>query len=274
VRGDLELLRDFAPADGLLALLTYARQRVNFNFRQARAALDSVPPEERPAAVDALRRELRPDEGWWLLHEIVHNAELRLRVGDYGDFLVRLFRFDEAARRHTALELGARFEDWDGEPDPGGELVDPAWLGQRPDLEAYFEKKEVHRVTDGRARATRFVLDLLIAFLARQQGKEAPLQLLKRLGRVNQLSSVRNSSFTTHTFDGITARRMTAAFTGDPDAEGSDEELAAIMDAVKEACEMATGRTVASVNPYDRVNAAILELLEGGTEDQQSPSET
>jgi hypothetical protein len=151
--------------------------------------------------------------------------------------------------------------DWEREPDPNGEVVDPAWLQRKPGLEDYFKKKDVRRTGDGRVKATRFVLSLLVAFLADEQDKSAPRKLLKTLGKINQLSAVRNSSFATHTFDGVTVERMAAAFSGCPNAPGDEEALDTIMSTVEEACELATGRPMAPVNPYDKLNDVVCRVL-------------
>lgn len=262
LRANRELLGEFAPVDVLLPILDYARQRINFNFDRADQALARIPSQDAPGDLEAAWSVLRPAEPWWLLHEVVHNAELRLRLGEYGDFAVRLFRFDEAARRHAALELGARFVDRDGDPDPNGPFVDPAWLANTPQVDRYLAEKDARRSDDGRVYATRYILDLLVAQLARMQRKTEPRTLLKRLGRINQLSAVRNSSFATHSFEGVTARRLARSFTGRPDALGTEEELGAIIETMKEACALATGEPVATANPFDRLNDLVVELLD------------
>jgi hypothetical protein len=261
VRDNLDLLRDFAPADTLLAVLEYARKRINFNFDQALEVLRSVPHDQVTDRLEQLADDLHPDQMWWLLHEIVYNAEVRLEVGAYGDFLVRLFRFDEATRRYTANRLGARFVDWNGNLDDDGELVDLKWLESKPALEEYFDEKDVNYDHKGRVRATRFVMDLLISFLAREMEKKEPQILLKRLGKIYQLVNVRNQSFATHTFDGITRDRMVRAFTGRPDASGTDEALEKITSTVREACQLATGRGFEPPSPYQTINDLINDLL-------------
>jgi hypothetical protein len=263
VRDNLELLREFAPADTLLIVLEYARQRINFNFDQAREMLVALPGNERATQLENLTNDLHPDQIWWLLHEIVHNAEIRLEVGAYGDFLVRLFRFDEAVRRHTALKLGARLVDRDGETDADGEFVDPDWLDENPDLLAYLQEKKVRIGSDIRIRANRFVLLLVFTFLVRREGGAKMHALRKRLNKLDQLSDVRNKSFAVHTFDGVTRERMVHAFLGQAERLDLDVEqgIDEIVETVREACRLATGRFLEKPGPYDRVNALILDLL-------------
>jgi hypothetical protein len=261
---NLELLKTFCPAASLHAVCTYAHQRLNFNFEEAQAALapalDAARHKDLPTL--ALSESKHYDQTEWLLHEILFNAEIRLRTGAYGDFLVRVFRFDEAILRYLARGLGTQLVDRKGKPDEHGEFLDPMWLDEKPGLQTYFDSKHVRRGNDGRISANRFVLDLTAVYLAREQDNQAANQARKKLGKLQQLSSVRNQSFAVHTFDGVSSQRIAAAFTGHDDAEGSDAQLQQIVDMMREVCELATGQPVAEVNPYDRINALIEDLLD------------
>jgi hypothetical protein len=261
VRDNLTLLRDFAPVDTLLAVLEYARQRINFNFDQARDVLMSLPGDHRTEQIESLANDLRPDQMWWLLHEIVYNAERRLEVGAYGDFLVRLFRFDEAVRRHVALRLGVCLVDRDGELDEDGEFIDPDWLNDNPDLLSYLHEKSVRFGSDGRVKANRFVLILVFAFLVRRDGEAEMHTLRKRLNKLDQLSGVRNKSFAVHTFDGVSRERMVRAFTGQSDPGNIEARIDEIIKMVREACRLATDRALEKPGPYEIINDLILDLL-------------
>jgi hypothetical protein len=261
---NLELLKAFCPAASLHAVCTYAHQRLNFNFEEAQAALAPALDAARHEDLSALALSESEHYGQteWLLREILFNAEVRLRTGAYGDFLVRVFRFDEAILRYMARKrLGARLVDRKGEPDENGEFLDPDWLGEKPGLQDYFDSKHVRR-GDDRVSANRFVLNLTVAYLARQQDDQAINQARKKLGKLQQLSSVRNKSFAVHTFDGVSPQRIAAAFPGHDDAEGSEAQLNQIVDRMREVCELATGQPVAAINPYDRINTMIEDLLD------------
>jgi len=260
VRDNLDLLREFVPAESLLAVLEYARQRINFNFEQAREALSGLSVDDWSERLSRLESGLNDDRAEWLLHEIVYSAEIKQNTGAYGDFLTRVFRFDEAALRHTARNLGARLVDKKDQPDADGEFLDNTWLGGEPDLDAYLESKNVRRNNVGRIGANRFVLSLVVSFLSKRQGDPVPKILLKRLGDINRLSDVRNKSFAVHTFEGVSRQRIAQAFLGQ-DAAGTDEEIAQVVNALRDACEIATGQSLDDINPYTAINQLILELL-------------
>ncbi len=261
VQDNAGLLCEFFPVDPLEAVLAYARQRVNFNFDRARAALSGVPHGPWSDRLDDLASDLHEDQAEWLLQEIVYNAEIKLRTGDYGDFLVRVFRFDEAARRTAALRLGARLVDREGQPDADGEFFDPAFITEIPGLREYLESKNVRFAQGDLAPANRYVMSCTIAFLADQQGDQAPRTLLKRLGKLDQLSKVRNASFAVHTFDGVSRQRMVQAFTSNPEALGTDAEIDEMMAVLREVCALATGEPFVAANPYDAINALVEILL-------------
>ena len=261
VHDNLDLLREFVPVEPLLAVLECARQRINFNFDRARETLTRVPVAKRSEQLAELESSLHEDQAEWLLHEIVYNAEIKLNTGAYGDFLTRVFRFDEAALRYTARCLGARLVDKTDQPDADGEFLDAAWLADKPELVAYLDAKSVRRNSAGKVSANRFVLSLVISFLAKRRGDPAPKALLERLGDIDKLSNVRNKSFAVHTFEGVSRRRMAQAFFGQ-DAAGTDEEIAHVMEALQDACETATGQSFDDTNPYDAINDLIHQLLE------------
>ncbi len=261
---NLELLDAFCPAEAIHAVCAYAHQRLNFNFEEAQSALTPALEGARHEDLGTLALSEAEHYGRteWLLHEILFNAEIRLRIGAYGDFLVRVFRFDEAILRYMARRLGARLVDRKGEPDEHGEFLDPDWLNGKPGLQDYFDTKHVRRGDEGRISANRFVLNLTVVYLARQQDDQAADQARKKLGKLQRLSSVRNESFAVHTFDGVSSQRIAAAFTGRGDAESGETQLVKIVNRMREVCELATGQPVAEINPYDRINARILDLLD------------
>jgi len=260
VRDNRDLLREFIPADPLLAVLEYARQRVNFNFAQAGAALSGLYEDDWSERLSRLKSELDNERAEWLLHEIVYNAEIKQSTGAYGDFLTRVFRFDEAALRHTARSLGACLVDKQDQPDADGEFLDNIWIGSEPNLDAYLESKNVRRNNLGKISANRYVLSLIVSFLSKRRGDPTPKRLLKQLGNINKLSGVRNKSFAVHTFEGVSRQRIAQAFLGQ-DAIGTNEEIAQVMRTLKDACETTTNQPFDDTNPYDAINDLILEIL-------------
>lgn len=260
VRDNLALLREFVPAEPLLAVLEYARQRINFNFDRARVALNEVSVTDWAERLEKLAAELYEDQPEWLLREICHNAQVKLNTGAYGDFLTRMFRFDEATLRYTAHKLGACLVDKNGNPDADGEFLDTAWLDSEPGLEKYLDSKKVWRNNVGQIKTTRFVFSLIVAFWSKRRGDPVLQALRKYLNKIDKLSDVRNKSFAVHTFEGVSSRRMAQAFIG-PDATGTNEEMDQIWDVMKRACEAATGQPFDKSNPYTAINDLILELL-------------
>ncbi|MCP4538875.1 MAG: hypothetical protein GY832_17205 [Chloroflexi bacterium] len=256
VRDNRDLLHEFIPVDPALAVLEYARQRINFNFERARAALTKL----ASAPAEQLIAGLCEEQPEWLLEEICHNAQVRLNTGAYGDFLVRMFRFDEATLRYTARKFGARLVDKDGNPDADGEFLDTAWLASESNLEKYLGSKNVRRNNAGRISANRFVFSLIVAFWSKLDDNPTLRALRKYLNQIDKLSAVRNKSFAVHTFEGVSRQRMAKAFIGS-DATGTDDDIDQIWDVVKKTCETATGQPFDETNPYDAINDLILEIL-------------
>jgi len=259
-RNNLDLLRDFVPVDPLLAALEYARQRINFNFDRARGALNEVSVIDWAERLEELDAGLGEGQPEWLLREICHNAQVKLNTGAYGDFLTRMFRFDEATLRYTACKLGARLIDEKENPDADGEFLDAGWLDSESDLEKYLDSKKVRRNNAGLIKTTRFVFSLIVAFWSKRRSDPALQALRKHLNKIDKLSAVRNKSFAVHTFEGVSRQRMAEAFIG-PGAMGTDEEIDQIWNVVRAACEVATGQPLDETNPYTTINQLILELL-------------
>jgi len=264
VRDNLVLLEAFIPARALLAGLDYARQRLNFNFECARQAIEQAPPGPWSAQAEQLAASLCPQQPGWLLHEIIYNAETRLEIGAYGDFLTRVFRFDEGALRHTVRRLGARLIDKNGQPDDDGEFFDPVWLDQVPQLKAYLIDKGIY-FNDDRAPANRYVLNLVAKKLADRCDDTATPELLTYLGTISKLSGVRNKSFAVHTFDGVSRQRMVEAFTGKASVTDSQKGMQDIVAMLRQACHVTTGQPLAPDNPFKtEINAFCAALTRDG----------
>lgn len=259
VQDHAALLRAYLPAGLLLAVLEYARQRINFNFEPAAAALAGVAAGEWADEVAGLGAALQPDDPAWLLHEIVYNAEVKLRTGAYGDFLTRVFRFDEGALRHAASRLGAKFVDKAGEADADGEFLDPAWLAAEPEVDAYLHSENAQRDQYGRVRTTRLALNWVVGCLAGQHQDAEARRLRKRLGQIDKLSAVRNKSFAVHTFQGVSRQRIARALF-ESGAGGTGAEMEQVMALLREACALATGRPFDPANPYDAIQALCRDL--------------
>ena len=84
--------------DLLLALLSYAAGRLNFDFAQAEQALmnvEQITPARHRDAVDALYINSDQRDDAWLLAEVYHGAAIKFETGAYADLLGRIFRFQD-----------------------------------------------------------------------------------------------------------------------------------------------------------------------------------
>ena len=248
---------DSHTAQQLIAgLLTYAHQRLAFDFEAAYATLANLVGLTRypyRAQIEQLLDEMVTLSDEWKLREVYFGADIKYRMGEYADFLARVWRFHEGILRFLAQSLGAHFTD------QSGKKLDVTWIRSVAGLQEWFanyvlpeggtgilyEDRDVSRVT----------LVALVEFLARQQGAEARVAPVSQIER---LASLRNQSFIAHNFKGVSKLLLAQTFTGDPQAgaEMADD----IVPAVASIYESAVGKPVGP-NPFDGVNTILEALL-------------
>lgn len=231
------LLRDDLPDWAeLVQVIRYARERLNFNFAEAAQAI-SYPPQAR---LKLLADEIasRPPE--WLLAEVAHAADIKLRTGQYADFLGRVFRFHEAALRLMAQQrLGIVFED------DTGKRFDLTWLSGQADLKTYLDKKGVRY-----KEVNRYVLELANRFIAERNGDQAAQEALGMLDSIKQLADLRNHTPLAHNYEGVSRQRLAAEYHAAP--EQILRDMATIYKQV-------TGQPLGR-NPYEAINELCLTL--------------
>jgi hypothetical protein len=120
----------------LNALVQSADGRLRFDLDGARACLSVARREPRlddelHNGVAALQRSLpQNDDIPGMLAELYHNAGQKLRHGEYADFVLRLFNFQQAALRYAAERAGVKFHR-------NGEYVREEWLTDHPGIQEF-----------------------------------------------------------------------------------------------------------------------------------------
>lgn len=146
-RGEQLGIADYAHRV-LKALVQSADARLRFDLDGARACLAVARREPRlddelHNGVAALQRSLpQNDDIPGMLGELYHNAQQKLRHGEYADFVLRLFNFQQAALRYAAERAGVEFHR-------NGEYVREEWLLAHSDFSdhaAHFAPRDRQRV--------------------------------------------------------------------------------------------------------------------------------
>ena len=232
------------------ALLEYADRRLAFDFerarRAARRAVEHAPPEAR-SRVLGWERELQSRETADLLAELVHSMRIKYRLGEYADFLSRLFRFQEAALRYLAERVGLQYKDEEGK------YVDPAWLRNVPGLEPFLRE---YPLEGGELRVdiplNRISLGAIVDFFAQTDPDlRAAIGERDGLRRLSSLARLRNKGLAGHGFEGIGKEDLAKAF-----GEDADQIVPFVEDLYARVC----GRPVPP-DPYAAVNGLLQEML-------------
>ena len=246
------LLPDLERRACVEALLEYAQRRLAFDFeaarRAAQRAAEHAPPEARPQ-IHAWERMLQSQEIVDILGELVHSMRIKYRLGEYADFLSRLFRFQEAALRYLAGRVGLRCTDKDGK------YVDRAWLRSVQGLESFLQEyptEEGQKGIDLNRPLTRISLMAIVDFFA-QGDPEVRGAIGDRDGlrRLSSLADLRNKGVVGHGFEGISKEDLTRAF-----GEDADQIVPFVEDLYVRIC----GRPVPP-DPYAAVNEQLQGML-------------
>ena len=244
------MLRHSIPYyETLNRLLRYAHHRLNFNFAEALQELSllnsniSQGEEEIVERVHALEGQMADRSSSWLLNELVFNAEIKWRTGQYADFLARIFRFTEAALRFMASEkLDVGFAD------ASGRRLDEAWLDSVPGLRGYLNEAKIWLNLD----VTQMTLEKINRFLTNQPGYERWQEVLDGFSRFESLKELRNRSVIAHDYEGVSEQKLVAHY---------KSASAEILKDMREITEAVTGQPLGD-NPFDAINAFCGQFLQ------------
>ena len=255
VRDNQDLLREFIPVAPLLAVLEYARQRINFDFKDAGEIAVSVTDLTYGDRLRAIAADVQNPTPTMLLRESVSSTQLAYAVGNFFDFVVRVFQFVEGAWRNLALELGVQFEH-NGTPNPYGKELASAWIQNHQSTVDRLERDGVRLET-----VNRFVLGKLVTVLherVEDNRYQGALNMLKKLETVGDL---RNR--VVHQYHHITLELLRDTFypKKKDQKRHPPEDAIDIVDAMKAVWSIATGQPFDETNPYDAINDMILEIL-------------
>jgi hypothetical protein len=248
-----QLLVDSANARRIaIALLTYARDRLAFNFADAGAALDAALPYAAGSEKDRMlhwQNQVIEPEDTDRLRELYFGAEIKRLNHAYAGWLERAIRFQENGLRQSAVGQGVVFRD------RNMEYLDREWVDGQPELVAYLE----HVPSPGGGRgldpyrpASRPLLRAVLAFLAKGQEDNGPREFLALSDRLEGLAALRNHWV--HRSRGVRQEDLEEAFGGSVEAAAA---------AMGQMFRLLTGAELGA-NPYDEINHLCLELIQGG----------
>ena len=219
------------------AMLEYGYYRTAMDFDQAFSCLNAVKPSIAPQWEQEIAT-LRQKDGRALLQEAYFNALIRLKNRKYADFLVGLFKLQEQilyflVRQRLGLAVSG----------------DPTWRAQswrviqQAEQGKLYQFLEAYRLPGGDRlelnRISRYTLQAIVEYYP--QSKPA-LPLIQEL---NQYCNLRNESV--HGFVGV--------------SQIGDE--AKLVTTLRQLMKQVTG--IPEVNPFDRLNQQINELLDRST---------
>lgn len=222
------------------SIVEYSYQRLNFNFEAAEGALlgaESGLDTRFVQRIDSLIASIRNRDSIWLLREEIFGAEIDFRTHAYKDALANVFAFREGLLRWLALREGVQLED--------NRKLGSEWLdSQSEELRAYLEEKKI----DLNRNVTTFVFERILGFLARQNPELKALT--DRIDRFVALSTIRNNAI--HNHAGVSIDDVTREY------NGSVED---IINDMRDLLVQITNTDMGD-NPYDTINALILDLIE------------
>ncbi len=195
------------------ALARYWDCRLAFDFDGAVGELQRIYPQvqdEERALVTRLMNELAPlraatdtdqhTRQRWLLAELFLNLEVKAKLGEWVDFLGRLFRLREALLRMA-------FESETNVPTHKEKEAEftafSAYMQQQTGLSSYLQKKHI-RVNE----PNELVLHLVISYWVKHEHRQAlrPLQVLST--ELERLSELRNKCIIAHSYEGVSKERI------------------------------------------------------------------
>ncbi|NLF79371.1 MAG: hypothetical protein GX573_27065 [Chloroflexi bacterium] len=223
----------------IVAVVRYACERLNFNFVEAEATLfgaDRNLPPELASRLHSLANDLQERDQAWLMREELFGAEIDFYHQAYKDAVANIFAFREELLRQLCIRYGMRLKQQDRK-------LDLDWLDTEPELSAYLKEKNI----DVKRSVTTYVFERILDFRAKT---EPELQdFLDLIEKFKQLADIRNQS--THLHNGVSKTTIREAY----------GEVSAILQDLWALYTRFTGKKPGS-NPYDAINALILELVQ------------
>ncbi|HEY73863.1 MAG TPA: hypothetical protein G4N99_11385 [Thermoflexia bacterium] len=255
VRDNRDLLREFIPADPLLTVLEYAKQRVNFNFKDAGEIAVSAVDLAYGDKLHAIAANVQNPTPTMLLRESISSTQLAYAVGNMFDFVVRVFQFVEGAWRNLALELDVQFEH-NGKPNPYGKELAPAWVQKHQSIVERLERDGVRL-----KKVNRFVLEKLVTVLHEQVEDKRYQGALDVLEKLEAVGDLRNR--VVHQYHHITLELLRNTYypKKKDQKRHPPEDAIDIVDAMKTVWSIAAGRPFKETNPYNVINDLIREIL-------------
>jgi hypothetical protein len=237
----------------LAALLAYADRRLAFDFERARDALHRAGQYATGVAqsqVQYWQRELKRDDSAALLAELVHSTRVKYALGDYADFVNRLFRFQEAAFRHLGEQMGLRYKS-----PKDDRFVSPAWVASVAGLGDFLDD---YPLEDGKRGIkldiplNRVSLGAIVDFYTQRDPTWAHRRdVAEKIHHLSKLSRLRNKGIAGHGFEGIGQTDLSQAF---------GDAVEKIVPFLKEIYAAIFGQPIGS-DPYSAANDLILKLL-------------
>ncbi|WP_322488532.1 hypothetical protein [Chloroflexus sp.] len=240
---------DPAAASLIAPLLAYAHYRFNFDFDNARRALDKARPSGGWVdAIDRLRAEVSNPDRRMRLAEVVHAAAARYEIGLYADFLTQVVRFEENLLRFLCLQHGVRFRSRQYTIDDDGPYLDRAWLQQQPFTLSRDRDPSRDLPVD------RSVLRELIGRLSDLTDPRRR-QLLNDIDRLGELVKRRNEL--THNLAGVQKVGLARAFAGQTAPSTAADD---IVPHLQRLYEQVCNRPLPP-SPYQHINRLLEQLL-------------
>lgn len=259
IEENADFLRQALPRfDTLFAILHYARSRLNFDFTTAENVLfgeDIDTLADHARAVHSLVNDITETNRTetWLLREVLHTAEISFKTGAYADFLGRAFRLSEGLT-DALLARWAPEDLFEMRPERNEDgstrhrkQVSEKWLDNHIDAWEFLESKKINLDID----ITRKTLLALAEYFAGSSNTR--LQVVKYLKRIDELGSYRNQMPFAHGYAGVSLELLKERY-----KTNRDDEMLRNLKWLYEQC---AGQEP-GVNPYDAINALILDLLQ------------
>ncbi|MBP8972436.1 MAG: hypothetical protein KBH93_01060 [Anaerolineae bacterium] len=229
--------------DALVAVLSYATQRFNFNFEEAEKAIfgaDRGLPAPFATRIHELADDLQARDEVWLMREEIYGAELDFFLGAYKDALNNVFAFREELLRQLVVRHGAHLIETEK-----GDMLAEDWLKREPGLEEYLKSKNIIP----KRTATTYVFEHILRFKAETMPDLA--EFLDEITELKKLADLRNKA--THQHAGVSQSTLVDAFGG---------EISALLQHMWALYNRFTGTDKPAANPYDAINTLILDLIQ------------
>jgi len=239
----------------LEAVLNYADRRLSFDFDRARNALQDarqLSVGEAQARIGRWLRELESPDTAAHLSELIHSASIKLSFGDYADFVQRAFRFQEASFRYMLEQIGVEYSD------KNGKYIKSEWLQSQSDLTKFLEnyhnpQTKLRDPVKLDRPLNRYSLGAVMDFFVQTRDPWKRWHTsAQQLHRLSAVADLRNKGVSGHGFDGI----------GQDDLEQAYRQPVGTLLADLRAIYEALFEQPPGPNPYDAINALILELIQ------------